>query len=376
MELNPVQRALPLTSINSPFNFLEILKNLLKTPRIEKRKKSKSISKQNSQNLPRRAQKSKNDFNEKENNIITFGKRNDAEFTPPKNSFCRVSPPNPKENLQGIKKIEEKNTFSASRHWEASPSSFKIWEETQTPKKIILSSSKRKETRAVTPRVLKRSLSKQKFEERSEETGYFFRPLLCKKSLEMASRFESPTERLTRPSQNCQAASPFGQDFKFLPEINNRSRMIASRSPSSEFSTFDRLYNMDLIYKENRARRKLINEKYEDRLERENCTFKPILNRRPSPSLKKEKMEQRNRAWEQARLEKIKKQREKQEADRNRSCCFQPKVERSHSTNEMDQKFVNRKFFKEGLGEFFKNSERVAQLRSKRQRDNGIPTIL
>lgn len=224
--------------------------------------------------------------------------------------------------------------------------------------------------------VSNRSLVKRKIKQ--FDTDLTFRPMLSKKSLQIAERLGKSVDRLTKNLYRQKDSDEETEDPRKLaqPKINKVSKQIDNKNKGqvSVKNRFERLYQYSRIYKQTNEDQRI--KRIEEDLQKE-----LIINRLPTPDRRKTPkkdanehfftsevdVSERNNLWQTKIKEKLDRLKGQQSEVELRGCTFRPQMEVSQTSFQRQSSRNLKKtseFMKEGLTDHFTRVEMAKQKKS------------
>lgn len=236
----------------------------------------------------------------------------------------------------------------------------------------------------VKSKVTKRKLSKEAIRSRSvkklvktEVEELVFKPLLSKKSMEIASKLGNHKDRLLKYS-NYSKLDEMEAEYQRLmdlrkqatPKINKKSEYIDRQKSENEEMRHEMLYKYSDKYRDKKEQLRI--KKIEEEIQKEMM----VSNKRPPTPNKTYKpnfytadvdVADRNDMWKSKNEEKLKKMQTQKDQLELRDCTFAPNINRSTSTKyikDMKDSVYSSEFLKEGLYNHFTRIEKAKREKS------------
>ena len=207
-----------------------------------------------------------------------------------------------------------------------------------------------------------------------EVEEHSFRPMLSKNSMMIAENLPNNRERLYQCKKNNSSGKKHQQeiteDCTFQPKINNMSKYIDRKVNDDDKSRCEQLHQMKDYYNARKDLR-LEQKKYNEEIEMQNCTFKPIQTKQANYQAHYSvgsDIASRTQQWQKKKEEKIlmaKKFKEETENDNS----YAPKTNKNYEkNNELD--YYSSSFMQQGLMEHFQRIEKAKK--EKEDKENRL----
>ena len=215
---------------------------------------------------------------------------------------------------------------------------------------------------------------------KTETEELVFKPLLSKKSMQIASKLGHPNERLLGYTNQTRLDEMEAEYQRLLelrkqatPKINKKSDYIDKRKGDGEEGRFEALYKYSEKYRDNKEQLRM--KKIEEEIQKEML----VSNKRPPTPKKTYKpnfytadvdVAERNNMWKSKHTEKVKKLKDHKDKADLRDCTFSPQINRPTSTRyikDMKDSVYNSEFLKEGLYDHFTRMERAKKGKSYKE---------
>jgi hypothetical protein len=218
------------------------------------------------------------------------------------------------------------------------------------------------------------SRSQTKKQIKQFDTDLTFRPMLSKKSLQIASTLERSVDRLTKNMYKREDSRDEANDRAGAkPKINKMSEQMAAKAtgPTNARDRFERLYQYSRIYKETNNNLRI--KKIEEDLQKEIVINKPKTpERRKTPNrdgnehffTSEVDVSERNNMWQSKMKDKIERMKSQQTDMELQDCTFKPKTVASRTSyRRQSSKSLAKtsEFMKEGLTDHFTRAEMAKQ---------------
>ena len=210
---------------------------------------------------------------------------------------------------------------------------------------------------------------------RTEQDELVFKPLLSKKSLQIAKKLGSSRNRLLGKSTATEAdvfEAKHQQDMALrrsaTPKINKKSQYLDKRI-RGDGSRFERLYKYQDKYRDNKEqlRIKKIDEEMQKELLVSNRPKTPVKDYKPSYYVADVDIADRSSMWKSKKKEKLRKLKDQREEEELKTCTFSPHINKKlpdfNSSNIGDTVYGS-EFVKEGLYNHFNRIERARKGKS------------
>lgn len=220
---------------------------------------------------------------------------------------------------------------------------------------------------------IERMRSKRKIKQ--FDTDLTFRPMLSKKSLQIAERLGKSSERLTKNlyNENDSQEENDKNRKKATPKINKVSEILANnaRGNLNAKDRFERLFEYSKIYKKTNEDLRI--KKIEEDLQKELIIGRPKTPKKQKSNQFDENehfftsevdVSQRNNLWQSKIKEKIEKLKGQTNEVQLKECTFKPQVEDSRiSYKRQNSKSLTKTsdFMKDGLMDYFRRKEIAKQ---------------
>lgn len=248
---------------------------------------------------------------EKRTNFEKKEKRNE-----PQSHFNKNGASAPQKHQENSKRTSKRDSSSKENHNNNTLKSKEMPQETKKEKKIS----------NFVPRCAQQP--SKPVEQTPKEV--LFRPLLCKKSIEIAEKLGNPIKRLVSGEPSSSASQKEESQMEFKPQINKNSKKICEKNEQRDPANgdrFERLYTMDQIYRRNLMLKKLEQEMKAEEEERQGHTFQPRRSSHyESHHIVEMGVVERNKLWEQKREERMAQEMELKNQRIKNECSFTPQI--------------------------------------------------
>ena len=210
---------------------------------------------------------------------------------------------------------------------------------------------------------------------RTEEDELIFKPMLSKKSLQMAKRLGKSRDRLMGKSNvsNAEKYEEMYQKERDLrrsatPKINKRSKYIDQKTHENTRPRYEMLYQRKDQYRDNKEARRI--QKIEEEMQKEMMvsTRGVVRNQyRPNYYMADVDIADRANMWKSKKMEKLNKLKTQREANEMKSCTFSPHINKripSSGIRQAEETVYNSEFLKEGLYNHYNRIERAKKGKS------------
>ena len=211
-----------------------------------------------------------------------------------------------------------------------------------------------------------------------------FKPMLSKKSLQIAEKLRPSYERLVESQKRNVLRDEEIEEImrrEAQPKINKRSQFIDQKNNHNMMKRFQKLYE------DVRIKNEKMNEKLEKKKQEEAEKEQLISNHSRSPQLSKNNSKyftsdvnviERNKLWKARHEERLEKQRRENKEQELKDCKFKP------DTTTFDPSILSQasssKFVAEGLSEHLRRAELAKRLRSEKSmnasRDKNLDSFM